>query len=74
MSFERGWQALHLDMPDRIPHTEYVSHPDWVKRLTGLDPRVPDEAAEASLGPASTITACARSRPPRTCSTSIPSK
>ncbi len=49
MSFERGWQALHLDMPDRIPHTEYVSHPEWVKRLTGLDPRIPDEAVEASM-------------------------
>lgn len=49
MSYERGWQALNLEMPDRIPHTEYVSNPEWVKRLTGLDPRKPDEAREAGL-------------------------
>ena len=39
MSYERGWQALHLDMPDTIPHTEYCSHPRLVKAVTGLDPR-----------------------------------
>ncbi len=49
MSYERGWQALNLHMPDRIPHTEYVSNPDWVRRLTGLDPHDPDQAGEASL-------------------------
>jgi hypothetical protein len=49
MSYERGRQALNLEMPDRIPHTEYVSNPTWVKRLTGLDPRDPEEAAEAGV-------------------------
>ena len=49
MSYERGWQALNLQMPDRIPHTEYVSNPAWVKRLTGLDLDDPAEAAEARV-------------------------
>jgi len=49
MSYERGWQALHLEMPDRIPHTEYVSNPAWVERLTGLDPRVPEQAGRAMI-------------------------
>ena len=39
MSYERGWQALNLEMPDTIPHTEYCSHPLLVKRIVGLDPR-----------------------------------
>jgi hypothetical protein len=39
MSYERGWRALLLDMPDTIPHTEYCSHPLLVKRVTGIDPR-----------------------------------
>ena len=34
MSYERGRQALNLQMPERIPHTEYVSNRAWVKRLT----------------------------------------
>jgi uroporphyrinogen-III decarboxylase len=39
MSYQRGWDALHLHMPDTIPHTEYCSHPRLVKAVTGLDPR-----------------------------------
>ena len=39
MSYERGWKALSLDMPDTIPHTEYCSHPLLVKAVTGIDPR-----------------------------------
>jgi len=50
MSYERGWQALHLEMPDKIPHTEYCSNPEWIKRLTGLDPRIPEQAAAATFG------------------------
>ena len=38
MSYERGMAALHLEMPDRIPHTEYVSHWELVRHVTGLDP------------------------------------
>ena len=47
MSYERGWQALNLEMPDQIPHTEYLSHPGWVKKLTGIDPREEGRAADA---------------------------
>ena len=47
MSYERGQAALRLEMPDRIPHTEYVSHFELVRHLTGLDPKSPAEADEA---------------------------
>ena len=47
MSYERGLAALELRMPDRIPHTEYVSHWGLVRHLTGLDPANPAEADEA---------------------------
>ncbi|NPV09816.1 MAG: hypothetical protein HPY83_17885 [Anaerolineae bacterium] len=47
MSYRRGMAALRLEMPDRIPHTEYVSHWELVRHLTGLDPSRPDQAAEA---------------------------
>jgi uroporphyrinogen-III decarboxylase len=42
MSRERGLQALHLEMPDRVPETEYVSNPKLIERITGLDPENPD--------------------------------
>jgi len=29
MSFERGWAAFNLQMPAEIPHTQYISHPQW---------------------------------------------
>ena len=45
--YERGWSALNLHMPDRVPHTEYVSNPDLVKAVTGLDYRDSDGAEEA---------------------------
>jgi len=47
MSYKRGWAALHLEMPDQIPHTEYVSHYGLVRYVTGLDPANPEEAQEA---------------------------
>ncbi len=47
MSYERGWQALNLQMPDQIPHTEYLSHPGWVKKLTGIDLREEGRVGEA---------------------------
>ncbi|GAH04234.1 unnamed protein product, partial [marine sediment metagenome] len=40
MSYERGWQAINLQMPDTIPHTEYCSHPDLVEFITEIDPRI----------------------------------
>jgi hypothetical protein len=42
MSYERGWQAIHLRMPDRIPHTEYISHRQFTMKVTGIDPEGPD--------------------------------
>ena len=47
MSYEHGWKALNLQMTDAIPHTEYCSHPDLVKHITGLDPRKKEEENEA---------------------------
>lgn len=43
MSYERGWPALNLKMPDTIPHTEYCSHPKLVKHITGIDPMVKED-------------------------------
>ncbi len=39
MSFEDGWAAIHMEMPPRIPHTEYSieSHWDLIKAVTGID-------------------------------------
>lgn len=39
MSYEIGWQAINLRMPERVGHTEYCSHPLLVKAITGIDPR-----------------------------------
>lgn len=39
MSYEIGWQAMNLQMPERVGHTEYCSHPLLVKVVTGQDPR-----------------------------------
>ncbi|MGI6209090.1 MAG: uroporphyrinogen decarboxylase family protein [Anaerolineae bacterium] len=47
MSYDRGLAALRLEMPDRIPHTEYVSHWELVRRLTGLDPADASQRDEA---------------------------
>lgn len=47
MSFQDGWSAIHLDMPARVPHTEYSVESHWevVKALTGFDVN-PDSSAE----------------------------
>ena len=39
MSYEDGWAALNLDMPKRIPRTEYSAPQHWalVKAVTGID-------------------------------------
>jgi len=39
MSFRDGWAALNLEMPSRVPHTEYsvTQHWDVIKAVTGLD-------------------------------------
>ena len=50
MSYDRGWRAIHLDMPEQIPHTEYISHRQFIMKVTGFDPENPDEGGKA--GPA----------------------
>lgn len=40
MSYRIGWEAINLDMPERVAHTEYCSHPLLVQAITGIDPRV----------------------------------
>lgn len=30
MSYERGMAAFNLQMPDEIPHTQYITHPNWL--------------------------------------------
>ncbi len=39
MSFDDGWTAINLDMPKRVPRTEYSAeqHFELVKAVTGLD-------------------------------------
>lgn len=39
MSFEDGWAAIHLEMPARVPHTEYSveSHWELVRTVTGIE-------------------------------------
>ena len=39
MSFKDGWSAINLQMPSRVPHTEYsvLSHWEVIKAVTGLD-------------------------------------
>lgn len=39
MSFEDGWAAIRLEMPARVPRTEYSveSHWDLIKVVTGID-------------------------------------
>jgi len=46
MSYERGIAAIRLEMPDTIPHTEYVSHPKLMEHVTGLPPNHPDLGPE----------------------------
>ena len=39
MSFEDGWAALNLEMPARVPRTEYSIEGHWevLKVVTGID-------------------------------------
>ncbi|MBM4082148.1 MAG: hypothetical protein FJ278_20750, partial [Planctomycetes bacterium] len=50
MSYERGWQAINLQMTDRIPHTEYISHRQFIMKVTGIDPE--DKKSGGKAGPA----------------------
>jgi hypothetical protein len=54
MSYTDGWAAINLEMPSRVPHTEYSieRHWDLIKVITGIDvgPRSPsDLQSQASL-------------------------
>ena len=39
MSYEDGWAAIHLQMPSRVPRTEYSAdfHWDLVRAVTGIE-------------------------------------
>jgi len=47
MSYARGLAAINLECPPEIPRTEYLSHPAYIKYLTGLDSNDPAQAEEA---------------------------
>lgn len=57
MSFEDGWAAINLEMPPRIPHTEYSVHEHWdlINAITGIEvsfdspPDVRTRASEAFI-------------------------
>jgi hypothetical protein len=59
MSFEDGWAALNLEMPSRVPHTEYSAPQHWnlVKAVTGIEVdahsplHVQNKASQAFKGP-----------------------
>ena len=38
MSYQDGWAAINLEMPDRIPRTEYSAETHWrlVEQVTGI--------------------------------------
>lgn len=50
MSYHRGWQAIHLEMPERIPPHGIPFHRQFTRKVTGLDPESahPDEARRAA--------------------------
>jgi hypothetical protein len=52
MSYEDGWAALNLEMPRRIPRTEYSAEMHWnlIEAVTGIDVGVdsPDEVKAAA--------------------------
>jgi len=39
MSYQDGWSAFNLEMPDKVPRTEYSAdfHYDLIKKVTGID-------------------------------------
>lgn len=40
MSYERGIALLKLEMTDKIAHTEYLDHDEFIKKVTGIDTSV----------------------------------
>ena len=59
MSFEDGWRAINLEMPDRVPRTEYSAESHWalIQAVTGIkvDADSPSEikqkSRQAFIGP-----------------------
>jgi len=57
MSYQDGWAAINLQMPPRIPRTEYSAEGHWdlIKTVTGIDvgvgspPEVQAQAAAAFM-------------------------
>jgi hypothetical protein len=49
MSYERGLAAINLQMPDKVPHTEYLSNRQFILKRTGLDIDNPEEGGKASV-------------------------
>ncbi|MCL5999540.1 MAG: hypothetical protein M1546_26260 [Chloroflexi bacterium] len=44
MSYDIGMQAMKLQCPERLAHTEYVSNYALVRAVTGMDPRTDNRA------------------------------
>ena len=44
MSHADGWAALNLEMPPRVPRTEYSAHRHYelIRAVTGIDVKVED--------------------------------
>jgi len=36
MNFDRGWKAINLEMTDKIPMTQYISHDAFILKKTGI--------------------------------------
>ena len=51
MSYEDGWAALHLEMPARVPRTEYSAEGHWalIRAVTGLTVTADSPAEERVL-------------------------
>lgn len=50
MSKSRALKAMNLESTDRVPAQEWVDHPAFVKKMTGIDPfEYPDKAILALL-------------------------
>lgn len=54
MSYQDGWSAINLEMPARIPRTEYSAAMHWklIEAVTGIDVGVnstPEEQSKAAL-------------------------
>lgn len=59
MSYHDGWAAIHLEMPARVPRTEYSAETHWelVQAVAGIEvdatspARIQEQAKQAFIGP-----------------------